>query len=568
MARLRTLGFEINNSVNPTSGGASGYEWDIITTTGGGFLAPTITTSNVRTGTYAGNISSLASGSLAYFGATVATSNLTVVYVRAYVYFTTLPSAENTIIVLNNTANATTPVVYLTVDNGGLLRLYDEDGQIGSASSALSTGAYYRIEIKMDASAAAGSHVVEAKIAGAAAFASSSTRSLSSGIATVLFGGNLLAEAQTTGDWNFDDIAINDNSGSSQTSYPGSGKVVYLRPNGAGASNTWLKTNRATAGDTSNYTLTNENPPDDTTSFISSSTLNHNDDYVMDNSGIGASDTVNLVVANYRAANSTATAGMGFKLGITKTSGGTYTESAEQGTTFGYLSGFFLTNKENSSTLTMNPVLTLYLDPDGGAWTQTTVDSMQMRAKVTTDGTARFLELTGLWVVVDYTPGGASNYTRNDADTITLSDAATKAIAKPFSDTITLSDAITKAITNTEADTITLSDATSRAIGLSKADTFTLSDAMVNAIGQLSADTLTMSDMATVVMAFVRTADDILTLSDSVSTEAPVHYTQSVADTLSLVDHIEIDFSGQTGWYTKNNDTWYADDPQSWYTKP
>src|SRR3990172_6946830 len=49
-------------------------------------------------------------------------------------------------------------------------------------------------------------------------------------------GGNRRSEAQTQGEWYFDDIAINSSTGSFQNSYPGAGRIVALRPNAAGDS--------------------------------------------------------------------------------------------------------------------------------------------------------------------------------------------------------------------------------------------------------------------------------------------------------------------------------------------
>jgi hypothetical protein len=108
---------------------------------------------------------------------------------------------------------------------------------------------------------------VEAKVDGASAFASSSTRSLSSGIRQFLLGGNLNSEAQTTGDWFFDDLAINDNTGSFQNSYPGEGKIIHLKPNAAGDSNGFSVQVGGTVGSSNNYTRVNEVTPDDATSY-------------------------------------------------------------------------------------------------------------------------------------------------------------------------------------------------------------------------------------------------------------------------------------------------------------
>src|SRR3990167_2052215 len=65
----------------------------------------------------------------------------------------------------------------ITLDNSRLLRLYDEDGQIGSASSALSLETWYQVELYMDVTGAGGSHVLRARVDGVE-FAGASNRNI------------------------------------------------------------------------------------------------------------------------------------------------------------------------------------------------------------------------------------------------------------------------------------------------------------------------------------------------------------------------------------------------------
>ena len=63
--------------------------------------------------------------------------------------------------------------------------------------------------------------------------------------------------------------------------------------------------------------------------------------------------------------------------------------------------------KTNATTTTLGYPITAYTDPDGAAWTNTTLDSMQIGYKLTTaPGTAgRRIDVTTIWAYVDYTPG-------------------------------------------------------------------------------------------------------------------------------------------------------------------
>lgn len=277
MARIFSSGFE-NNDVNNLewSGPISG--------------APSISSTTVRSGSYALEITSLTSGQakglrLQYL-ASETTSDM---YFRFYFRVDTLPSAENRIVIWNDATGSATPGVYVTLDNSGVLRLYDEDGQI-TGTTTLSTSTWYRVEVHIDTTAAAGSQTVEMQVDGSS-IASDSTRSISATNTPFHFfvGGNINGEAQTTGDWFFDDVAINDNSGSFQNSWPGAGSIIHLRPNAAGDNTDWTPVSG------SNYT----NVDDITASgdFVYSNTSGQIDDYEIDNTpaAVSSGATINVV---------------------------------------------------------------------------------------------------------------------------------------------------------------------------------------------------------------------------------------------------------------------------------
>jgi len=386
----------------------SGFEWNTITAneefslTGG---TPVIQGTTKCSGSLAMQITSLTSATARYLGfqhhASVDNGPL---YYRFYLYITTAPTANNVIFMVNNAGNITTPLAGIKLTSTSTLVLYDEDSAtIGSASSALTSNTWYRVEFMINTTGSAGSHILEAKLDGST-FATSSTRSISTGTAAAFWGGNLATEAQTQANWYFDDIAINDNTGSYQTGYPGAGKVLSLYPNAAGDANSWLNT-AAGAGSTTNYTLVDEDNPNDATDMVQSVTLNAIDMYNILNSGIGASDTVNCVMVGGKFRNNTADATTAFRFRVEKTSGGTVLESSS-------IIPNSITWNPNAITVPRLYPIIMYVDPDGSAWTQSTLDTAQIGVKLTAAGTNR-VQVTTVTMTVDYTPSTTGIKTAN-----------------------------------------------------------------------------------------------------------------------------------------------------------
>lgn len=384
MARLFTSGFELNSLT-------AGMEWDAA-------VGVTISSTTVRSGGFAGRVSSLISGTNQRFRCQFkAAGNNGPFYFRFYFRAATFPSAENRIFALSSSATTGTGVAALiTVDNSGALRLYDNIGSIGSASSALSTGTWYRIEVLFDRTASAGSQVLRALIDGVQ-FAGATNRTLGNSILDAYYGGNLNSEAQTTGDWFFDDIAINDSAGSNQNGFPGSGKVIHLKPNAAGDANSFAVQVGGTAGSANNYTRVNEVPPDDATSYNGSAVLAQEDLFNVTDSGIGAQDIVNMVAVGVRFADLVgADATAAFKVEIIKTSGGTKIQSSA-------LVPNSTTWKSNAAaTPLIFPIIT-YADPDGDSWEKTTLDSMQIGYALTAIN-VQTIAISNVYAIIDYTP--------------------------------------------------------------------------------------------------------------------------------------------------------------------
>lgn len=317
-------------------------------------------------------------------------------FCRQYLYITTLPSAANRII-SGRDSNLGVDYIYITLDNAGLLRLYNTAGtQIGSASSALSTGTWYCIEWKFFRDATAG--IVEARLDGTVFATSSVQTNVVASPDLVRLGGNLASEAQTTGDWFFDDVAVNDGTGSFQTGYPGSGKVIRINPDAAGDANQWLNT-AGSAGSSTNYQEVDDaGTPDEQTTCVKTTTLDNIDMYNCAASGIGSMDTVNVVSVGGRFNNDTADGTGAFRFRVEKASGGTVTESANivpNSTTW-------RTNAKAVGSTTIYPII-LYQDPDSVNWTKATLDTMQIGVKYTVDGT-NLIAVSAVFAMIDYTP--------------------------------------------------------------------------------------------------------------------------------------------------------------------
>lgn len=376
MARLFSCGFELQSVTANVE----------FTTTAG---SPTIDTTTKRSGAAA--LRCNASAAEVYFGKEFSASNVDgPLYVRTYIYIATAPSALTTLINIGGS----------TSDNGGRIRLatdrtlelWDLAAKVGSSSSVIPLNEWHLVEIYYK-HVGAETGELTGKLDGTS-FASSTTLTLTS-VDYLTIG----VRTSTTADVYFDDIALNDSTGTSQNSWAGSGKIIHLAPNAAGDANLWQKSGGG-VGDANNYQDVDEAIPDDATTYLRSTTLNDEDFYNCIASGIGASDTVSLVQVGSRFSSSGSVAPT-FKVECKKTSGGTIA----QGTGVAVTTAGWKTNAYNSPFAYQ---LTLYNDPDGNSWTQATLDTMQIGMKLTTDATPLDW-ISTLWALVEYIPVSPSS---------------------------------------------------------------------------------------------------------------------------------------------------------------
>lgn len=304
----------------------------------------------------------------------------------------TLPTAENTIFAA---MNAATIVARITIDQTGVLRLYDEDGVIGSPSAALTLNAYVQIGILVDATGAGSTDIVRGYLS-QAEFAGSALRNLSTGINAYRWGGNMNLETQTQGVWYLTDHAINDSAGTVENGLPGGAEYfTYLRPNAAGDA----------AATTGTFADIDEVTPNDVTDYIVIGSLiaaNYRFQTAA-SAGIGASDSILLVQLGLRHRAATA-ASAGYTPQLKSQSAGTTldgTATTHDDTTW----------RTNGDLNPRNYKLTSYVDPQaGGPWTPALLDTMIGGVNVT-DATPN-LHITALWAVVAYIPRAPAD---NDA---------------------------------------------------------------------------------------------------------------------------------------------------------
>lgn len=380
MARLFTSGFELNSATNDV-------EWDSQTS------GASVVSTNIRSGTYAGRLLDSAGAGERWEKRIVSSNQNGAFYIRFYLYITAIgtsyTNSRNRIWHFGSDSGLPTVQIYLNSD--GSLGLWDSTVQIGSNSSVLSTGQYYRVEVYAKNNTVSGKLEATARINGVD-FATTTT-SANTGTFQYMRFGEMSGTAGTKTDVRFEDVAVNDTSGSSQTSWPGDGKIIMLRPSAAGDANAWT---RGGTDSGANWSQTNNTPPNDVTSYNSSTTLNQEDLFNVTDSGIAASDTVNVVEVGWRYASTNAANNPTIKLEIEKIASGTILQStgiAANSTTY----------KTNQNASPWTSPLVTYTDPDGGAWTRSTLDSMQIGYKLTTDNT-NTIRVSEVWAYVDYTP--------------------------------------------------------------------------------------------------------------------------------------------------------------------
>lgn len=296
MARLDTIGFELNSTT-------SGVEWD--TATG------TISSTTVRSGTYAGRANNPATAAtlIGFHRVFAASAGNGPFFLRAYVRIATLPGATTTIMYAHDAQPiaSTDPHYSVRLTSTGVLKFFIDNAQVGSDSSALNTGQWYRIEMKVVGTVGQNSELYvdgSAVVTGAGNGTSVSQFGVGANLGQ---GGN----GTITCDLFFDDVALNDSTASVQNSYPGTGQVVLLRPAAAGDQANMVRVGTDSGA---NWSQVSDVTPDDATAYVqrpASTAGTYIDEYAIDSptgKGLAAADTVNVVQVGARIGSTSAAA--------------------------------------------------------------------------------------------------------------------------------------------------------------------------------------------------------------------------------------------------------------------
>lgn len=390
MARLWSSGFELQSVT-------AGVEFDSSNSTG----TKSISTAVKRSG--AASLRLNPSAAYWFLGHQYRSNATTSkVYARFYLYAGTLPGGSVSIFAFAASTTGGNSGAQLKLNADGTLQLGYYDGSwhdVGSPSSALIPLVWYRIEVSYDDSNA--NNTITARLEGVE-FASGNGGNL---------GGNGCIQLgalfdSSTMDINFDDVAVNDESGSYQTSFPGEGRIIHLNTSASGDNSSW------TASTGNAWDCIDETPPSDT-DYIDTSTLNAISDFNVSDSGLDSNVTVSLVSVGARHRNGTASATSAYQLRVKKAASGTVSAT-----------GDIIPNTTTASTHTTAAPhvyqLNTYVDPDSSAWTKTTLDSMQVGVKETVDST-QTIRITKLWALVEYINSSISSivdaFTDNSVDT-------------------------------------------------------------------------------------------------------------------------------------------------------
>lgn len=165
--------------------------------------------------------------------------------------------------------------------------------------------------------------------------------------------------------WNtpmyYDDLYVDNTSGESTPAAPPDYRFLAVIPNGNGYTSEWTGSD---GNSTDNYLLVDETPPDDDTSYVETDVSGATDSYTMTNPTIDAGWEVSAVIAMAVARKLNAGGSINLKLATRTEVSGSPTAAT-------------------SATLTLGTTYALVwerraLRPDGGNWSQTTVDALEI----------------------------------------------------------------------------------------------------------------------------------------------------------------------------------------------
>jgi len=168
--------------------------------------------------------------------------------------------------------------IYMTAAGGGT----------AEGSTTISTDTWYRLEVYLDVDDTSGRCTV--KINGSTEI--DYTGDTQSGPLSAYLNRIYLGASSSGNAAYFDDIAVNDTTGSSNNSWIGDHEVVLIKPNGNGNSSQFMGSD---GNQTDNYLLVDEVPNDGDTTYVYSSTASYVDLYALSSLGFPPEPTKYVV---------------------------------------------------------------------------------------------------------------------------------------------------------------------------------------------------------------------------------------------------------------------------------
>jgi hypothetical protein len=390
MARLWSCGFELQSI-------ATDVEFTAHSQSGGGTGSIDTTTKRSGAASYRSRNTGSAAGAYGRFKFVSSDSNGTY-YARAYVYIADRPDALSTIFGFVEAADSTVRG-RIRIATDGTLELWDSAAKIGSSSSALALNTWYRIELSYFNNTGTSKLELNALLDGVS-FASTTTSTNTGTVSLLSFGER---SGVSSYDYYFDDIALNDSTGSFQNTWPGEGEIIHLKPNATGDNGDWTG---GSGGDTGDYQDIDEVTPNDATDFLISNTSGQIEDVNLEATPatMDSSDAINCVSVGIRFRIINATdPDPNAVVRIKATSGGTVEESSN----LGNAGTTFVTNAPAAPRLYP---LTLYDLPGASTtpWTKADLDTAQIGVRETATDATTF-NVTTMWLLVEHKPTAGSS---------------------------------------------------------------------------------------------------------------------------------------------------------------
>lgn len=349
--------------------------------------SPSISTTIKRSGNAAWRFN--ASGSATYFQHQYSASG-TDAFLSAWFYFASFPGSNAIIFRLWDGAAGQR----IEISSTGVLEFFNGAGTSLGTTSALSTGVWYNIQIAGTDSPG----LQEARLNGSVI-----------GTSGTGFSGayiRLGVQSAVTMDMYVDDIIVNDDLNGIQDTYPSiDARIIHLKPNGAGDSNTWYHDSGG-AGDANNYTECYETTPDDATSYVVRNTAVSNqpkDLYAMESPSlynILRNDPIVAVAVGARIGSTSNTSAAGRNGNVGIKSGGT---EAWSGSVDWSINGW----RTHADPVPRIYKYVAYVDPsDSAAWTYTKLESIQAGARANSSATTD-VRVSTIWLSVQYISKGS-----------------------------------------------------------------------------------------------------------------------------------------------------------------